>query len=491
MWGSAWNFFSIEIAHLRRVIGDHNNRLQRFSSNFQSDRQFNPIVRERLSRYVLDPENWAEKLSPLRGICLPLAICLNILLSVDAKPLGSIGKRDVSHLLPFLKFHHLLERKKTNELPSIPLKSFRELEKANSPIPPNLTQNHSKYLGLSLNLYRLVFTETQDREKYNIHIFPSRLSSHNDDDRYLQTDLIIDHPFIWKENKPNLLEKHRTPHDSPGHVLLITDLIKLLYTNNLKYQKNGARDCTALCRTCMALFSNLSEKNSHKTVCSSFPTGGKVTKRRAKNRIISNHLTTNPFNGKTEVNGLKFKRGDLNKLILPVCLSAFDIESMMKKPSAEVPHPSGADKIHTVFAYALAHCSLHDHLPLPPTLSRPRGCIFDPDHQSEEQFMLSFLLTLRNDAKPLSNFLKESLERDPGVPPFHSFSESTKCRWALSNRCIYCGNKFFSYRFKRSDDTPVRALSTFNKKFKIVRSKEKTIPCRHHIHLQLSSKLQA
>ena len=162
----------------------------------------------------------------------------------------------------------------------------------------------------------------------------------------------------------------------------------------------------------------------------------------------------------------------------------------MKEPKAEVPRlPTGAEKIHSVFAYAFAHTSLHDHLPLPSELSRPRACVYDPDVQSEDDFMLSFLLSLRKDAKPLSMYVKECYEKDPGVPLRRCFDDEALVKWNLQNRCIYCGNMFFSYRFKRSD-TQIRAVSTRNK-FKLVKSKERTLPCRHHLHLELSSKLQA
>ena len=208
------------------------------------------------------------------------------------------------------------------------------------------------------------------------------------------------------------------------------------------------------------------------------------------NLAVSTPPTVHPFTGKPETSGLQFRRGDLNKLLLPLSLTSCDLEAFLHDPTPVEgrSHPSGAEKVHSIFAYSLAHTSLHDHLPLPPDLAAPRGMCYNPATESQDQFMLSFLFTLRDDAKKLSRFYADAFERDPGPLKVQNFSQDQKLRWALNKRCIFCGNLFYSFKFKRTPE--VRAVSTF-RKFSIVRTKIKVLPARDHDHLQLNANLRA
>ena len=491
IYGSCWLFHSCNVFHLRYAIGGQNNQLQRFSGRPNDNRRkFHPNIKHLVSDYLFDPDVYIENFSLYRGVCIPVSICLTILVGIEKKPPSHITKKDVSQILPCLNFHHLVEHKKC-EPPSIPLKNFKNLEKANSPIPLKLSKlipGLSTFRGIALNLFRIQCGDSENDK--TIHIYPKLLSPKHDSNEYLQVDLIEDGPHLWANSQINPLHNPKTLHSSPAHVLVVPDFIKFLYTNNLQYQHNGARDCHFCCRICQSLFKSAVSFKSHKIACNPFPSGHKTSKRKIRNRIISHHLSQNPYTGKTEVSGLRFRRGELHKLLLPLTLTACDVESFLHTPKPEQPTPSGAEKIHSVFAYALAHTSLHDHLHLPSNLSKPRGMCYDPETQSEDDFMLSFLLTLRQDAKMLSLFLAESFERDPGIPIKSNFSPEENFHWNLHKRCIFCGNLFFSHKFKRSD-TPIRAVSTFRKPFSIIRTKEKVLPARDHVHLQLKSKLQA
>ena len=485
VFGSSWLFFKILVCHIRFAVGNLNNRLEHFSGHPKQSRQFHPNIRSILSHHCYDPDTYVESSSPYKGVCIPIAICLKILVSIEKKFPCLITKNDVSKLLPLLNFHHLIEYKK-NFLPSIPLSNFRQLDKSNTPIPIRLTQ-HSKHLsnfkGISCNLFRFDLSKTDEHNK-SIHIFPRYLGQFYDCEDYLQIDMVEDHPDLWQDQPHN----HQPKKTCSNHVLIIPNFLQFLYMNNRKYQSHGYRDCKYVCRVCQNFFRDFSEAKMHKTVCSPFPSGGKVSKRRAKNKIISHQLSQNPFTGKTEVSGLRFKRGDLNKLLLPLTLSSFDLESFMQNPEGH-SHPSGAEKIHSIFAFALAHTSLHDHLPLPADLSAPRGLCYEPSSQNQEEFMMSFLLTLRDDAKKLSRFIANAFDLDPGPPSPQNFSQDEKLHWQINRRCIFCGNLFGSFRYKRND-THVRAVSTF-RNFSIVKTKVKVLPARDHSHLQLSSKLRA
>ena len=491
IYGSSWLFYSCTVFHIRFAVGNLHNHLQRFSGRCkQSMRQFHPNIKHLVTDYLMDPDIYKEKFSPYKGVCIPISICLTILIKIGKKTPCLITKKNVSELLQCLNFHHLIEYKK-NEIPSIPLKNFNKLEKANSPIPPKLIKFYSKlseFKGIALNLFRIQVGDNKNEK--DIHIFPKLLSKFYDLEEYLQIDLAEDGPHLWENSETYPYQNPKPPNFSPSHILAIPNFLRFIYTNNLQYQAHGARDCHFVCRVCLALHKSYCSFLSHKSVCNPFPSGAKVSKRKIRNRIISHHLAQNPFTGKTEVSGLRFKRGDLHKLLLPLTLSACDVESFLHTPKPNQSTPSGTEKIHSVFAYALAHTSLHDHLHLPLSLSKPRGMCYNPETQSEDDFMLSFLLTLRDDAKLLSKFLQESFERDPGIPKKSNFSPEESFHWNLHRRCIFCGNLFYSQKFKRTN-TPIRAVSTFRRPFSIVKSKEKVLPARDHVHLQLKSNLQA
>ena len=478
----------MKVFHIRFAVGNLNNRLDRFSGKCgEGIRQFHPNIKHLLHTYVFDPDNFSEIKSPYRGICVAIAISLKILVSIDNKWPSYITKKDVSNLLSLFNFHHLVEYKR-NLLPAIPLSNFRNLDKCNSPIPLRLAAHNkslARFKGIACNLFRFDLSKTDDHNKA-IHIFPRYLSSNYDSEDYLQIDMVEDHHELWQDQPQDQHQKK----SCPNHVLIIPNLIKFLYRNNYKYQAHGYRDCNYCCRVCQNLYSTYCQLQAHKLVCSPFPSGGKVSKRKAKNKILSHQISSNKFTGKPEVSGLQFKRGDLNKLLLPLSLSSCDLEAFLHDPTPVEghPHPSGAEKIHSIFAYSLAHTSLHDHLPLPPDLAAPRGMCYNPATENQEQFMLSFLLTLRDDAKKLSHFYADAFDRDPGPLKPQNFSQDQKLRWALNRRCIFCGNTFYSYRFKRTPE--VRAVSTF-RKYSIVKTKVKVLPARDHDHLRLNANLRA
>ena len=213
----------------------------------------------------------------------------------------------------------------------------------------------------------------------------------------------------------------------------------------------------------------------HRNICPGFPTGGsKSKKRKAKNQKVTNFYRINPFTGAREKNTLTFRRSQLFKCLKPLTLSSLDLETLSNPiTDKDRPAPSGAQDIHSVFCYSMAHCSLYEEKhPLPQTLKNPRGLMFDPSTQSESDFALKLIKQIRTDMKLLSDFLHEALSKDQGTPSFHSLSPIEKAAFTLQTSCCFCGRRFGS-----SFIDPV------------TKRRRKVIKCIDHDHLLQTSQL--
>ena len=113
--------------------------------------------------------------------------------------------------------------------------------------------------------------------------------------------------------------------------------------------------------------------------------------------------------------------------------------------------PGGSVEIQTIFAYSIAHASLYSEHTLPQSLRSPRGMIYDPATQSESDFVISLIKTLRNDLKLHTIFLRDTLLKDPGVPKLSTMSKQERTTFFLQDACSFCGRRF-SKKVKKNKD---------------------------------------
>ena len=453
-YGSSWIFEFIKVFHIRFVRATPHNALI-FGTRPKKSLSLHSDIAPLLSRAILDPNDFVNY--RLRGHCVPAAIILSILVQHEKISSSRIRKNHVTLGLQSLRYHQFLEGTLT---PGIALENFRNLESANSPLPLPLIEAFSSlkpFKGIAINVFRALVRRQEKKdnsnvynegssteyptpsshspEKARIYLFPTLLSKHNQDTSYAQIDLLID--------SPELREKYQSSSNpkSLPHVLCITSLVTLLATN----KHGSAFRYNSVCRSCCMVFSNIEDLNHHQTACNTFPTGGKCQKRKAKNKKVTQHFRVNPYTGHKERNGLFFQRGHLYRTLKPLTLSSLDLETISEPidPRSEAPKPSGAESIHTVFAYSIAHISLYpENHPLPESLRSPRGLIYDPKTQSETAFGISLLKNLRDDLKLHSQFLREAIEKDQGAPKFSTMSRAEKLAFALQSTCFFCGRTF-------------------------------------------------
>ena len=89
------------------------------------------------------------------------------------------------------------------------------------------------------------------------------------------------------------------------------------------------------------------------------------------------------------------------------------------------------------------HASLYpDNHPLPPSLRLPRGLMYDPSTQSEANFAVSMLKTIREDLRLHTIFLHQALSHDPGKPTYETMTDAEKLAYSLQDSCVFCGRQF-------------------------------------------------
>ena len=128
-----------------------------------------------------------------------------------------------------------------------------------------------------------------------------------------------------------------------------------------------------------------------------------------------------------------------------------DLECLADPASIIESRPAGAEAVETPFAYSIAHASLYSEHKLPNNLRSPRGMIYDPTKQSEQDFVISLLKTLRQDLKLHTDFLYDTLKKDPGPPTFAQMTLEEKTAFILQSSCCFCGKRF-SKRVKKNRD---------------------------------------
>ena len=486
-------FRSLDLLHVRYAIGRQHNSVYNFSGRVTRKRTFSENIHPLTFRNIVDPSDFLDDQHQNSGLCVPTCISLSALLS-DNTRFSEISKREVTTTNQLLNFHSLLTRKKGHSF--ISLHQFSLLEDYNSPFPKRILDkipNLAQYSGPALNLFRTQITKTEN--KTSIHLFPVVLSRFHADPSYKQIDLIQDNKDLWDTDNDDDKENERYNRrnfetDITNHVLLITDLPKFLYTNSPDATKrsNGSRTCKFIHRPCLSFFKHEEQLHTHSLMCQPFPTKGKIRKRKPRNKILPNHIFTNPITGKKQVNALFFKRSSLKYTIKPVILSSIDTEAFLLDvpPTQRVPN-SNTQKINRIFCYSIAHKSLYDHLPLPRELASPRALIYDHTKTNERDFMLQLMLQLRSDAAAQTRFITSALNQDQGVPSYASFPNKVKTAFDLASHCAFCGAKFYSRRVTKKNVSAVSSFKKFQLRFQVSR----ILPCKDHSHLNMASSLAA
>ena len=488
-------WFRLDHLHVRYCIGNRNNAIYNFAGPVVRRRAFDPNIYPLCYKHLIDPSDYLEKESRTRGLCIPTSVALAILIQGDQCNFSRISKRDVRETTHLLNFHSLLTRKKGQHNPSISIQQFKEFEDLNQPFSKRMLEKKAylgKYSGLSLNLFRAqVLKKSDNNNSTSIHLFPYVLSRFNESQSHLQCDLIVDSEDLWITDENDEFKINDPETNVTDHVLLIKDLNTFLYSNSplTNIRTNGSKTCQYVHRTCLTFFSHHEQLVDHCKICQPFPTGGKVKKRKPRNKILLNHIYTNPMTGKKTPNGLMFKRSSLKHTVKPLLLSSIDLEAfLLDVPTDQRSPGSNTHKINQIFCYSLAHRSLYPHFPLPPELASPRALI-KHENTSEADFMLQLVLQLRKDSALQSKFITDCLKLDPGVPVYQNFPEEIKTAFDLSKHCAHCGNRFYSRRVIK-ENTNVAAVSSF-RGYKLKFSKSKVLPTKDHCHLSMAASLSA
>ena len=449
-FGSSWVYEQILMFHVRFARATPNNAIRFGMRPKRASNFFHPTIAPTLRSYVLDPENFIPHGAP-SGICLPISVLLSILIKYEKVPANCVRIKQITKNLKFLHFHQFLQQQHPKEQAGISLENFQDFEKANTPLPLELVESCSSLAtkkGLAINVFQAIPHKNPDDTSDalpTIYIFPTMLSTNNTREDFLQVDVLLDSADLRANHKHNDYDR-----SLPAHVLSIPNLLALLSKNNPnrsgKYERNTYY--THLCRSCCKIFSSSEDLYLHRNVCTPFPTGGnRAKKRHAKNQKVTRLFKTNHFTGAKEKNGLHFQRGHLFKCLLPLCISTLDLETLSNvvvPESSECHIPGGAKELHKVFCFSMAHISLYENHPLPPSLKDPRGLMFDPSKQSESEFAISLIKQIRTDLHLHSVFLNEALSKDKGTPTFRSLSPTEKAAFTLQKQCCFCGRHFGS-----------------------------------------------
>ena len=443
-FGSSWIFLRFRLFHVRFARATPHNAL-RFGLRPKANCDFHPSIAP-LLKPILDPEHFTLQHCHQHGLCIPISIVLTILVCYEGVRPIDIKKKAVNEGVDTLRFRQLLQPPPT---PGIKLENLRHLEAVNSPLPIALLNLYPRlrqklFEGLSINVFRAVVGKDPDDPLKSVYLFPTLLGQHHANPQYLQIDVLLDSPDI----RPPALKQKANEKNTPAHVLLIPDLPKFLARNNPLISKNrNVYRYTFVCRSCCRIFSCGEDLKIHQKTCTPFPTGGKCMRRKAQNKIVTRLFRINPFTQVREKNGLFFKRSDLFRTLLPLSMSVFDLEALQHDVTSSgtgiTKPPAGAESIHTVFAFSMAHASLYpDNHPLPPSLRLPRGLMYDPATQSEASFAVSMLKSIREDLRLHTDFLHQALSRDPGRPSYEAMSDTEKLAYSLQDSCVFCGRQF-------------------------------------------------
>ena len=315
--------------------------------------------------------------------------------------------------------------------------SFQELdaiEKANTPIPPNLVNlfgSLAYFSGLSLNVFKVLKDGTRFR------LFPVSLSKHHRSSSHFQIDMI--------QVTNSLLKNPTLKEGVTQHCLVVPRLSRML-TKFTDKRLNWVR-CDFLCRGCAQIFTCRSKCERHYLVCQPDSRKAVLSRKRSRNVFIHRPMIFNNFSQKYQVNGLKWLRSNSYKLLRPLAAIFIDFESYhvpIDKDSQSLHKKIPAGSVHEQIpmSYAYVVRNLYENIPLPESLSEPRVKVCQQNEDSDTNSLLvALFLSLRKDLVRLAEFLKTVLSYDSPPPPPSRRDPRISAQIQAQKYCQFCGTR--------------------------------------------------
>ena len=423
----------------------------RYGSDARKKEPFHPLIQNLFCKSIIDPALFLRVGYNRDNFCIPACILLS-LHSKFGPPIRNMNITKLEEELNTLKFRHLFKPTKIG----LNSNEIAELEKINSnPIPSSLLKIFPAlkfFKGLSINQYIV------RRKNKEFRIFPVSLSNHCRESAYFQIDILIDSSDIRPEpSKPTT--------GSFSHGLVIMNLCKLLIRFTSKAA--NASKYEYFCRSCLRVFMNTKQRDSHYATCSNQKRGN-IGRRKSKNVLVHKPMKKNRFTGKIEPNGLFFKRGHAFKMLRPLGLSFLDFEASnenVESPNIERSneHPKSAKTVHTPLSYSYCFASTYPEIPLPPSLKSVRTKYLDPSNGSTQKtFFLNLLLRIRKDMMAFHEHLRSVLSRDSAPPRPDSRPTWMKMLFSKTRTCGICGSFFFSKKTSLKTKKSYRVIPVFD-----------------------------
>ena len=380
-------------------------------------------------RMIVDPSRFMKKGILRQNFCVLAGIIISIRTSLG---LMRGSKQEMENDISALNYQNLFKLGKKG----LSLGDLEIIENKNSPIPDKLKNrfiNLQYFQGFSINLFQI--RQSEDIFK----VLPIALSKNNRNSNFFQVDLLKLTNDLLEPNSTN------TASSTPGHVLVIRNLARLL--TKFTHSSNWRR-YSEVCRSCMRTFVTTKLRKEHQLMCPDHARRGQIIKKKCLNSFI--HLPTiiNKFNGKTQVNGLYWKRKDAFKCLRPLSVIYADLESFsggidVRNISAFDKTPRSAEKIQLSMSYSYCFAQLYQNIKVPRNLRFPRikFCSHTGDN-TEKDLYIDFLLSLRNDLVRHSQWIENVLTKDRGVPSPNTWSAEMIRYFKSCNSCQFCGRIF-------------------------------------------------
>ena len=322
-------------------------------------------------------------------------------------------------------------------------KDFAKLESLNSkPIPNSLLQFYPAlafFEGISINLYKL------RHENGSFRLFPLGVSQYSRSSTFFQCDLLLCTSDMLATNA-------KFPEN---HVLAVPYLMTLIQ----KFSKSRGNFKGGICRSCLCCFRSTQALEAHFNVCSiDCRRGSSAARTRSRNMYIHRPLKFNSFTNRVEPNGLQWRRSSNFKMLKPLVLGFFDIESYNIPLSAATGSiyekiPSGAIATQSIMSYQYVFRSMYPEIPISQSLAAPR-IRFSPQTQEsgDKELFIALFLSLRGDLFEHSRHLHNVLSRDV-PPPRQNQRDPNLLKYIASIMgCDICGRIFgsraYSHRSK-------------------------------------------
>ena len=183
-------------------------------------------------------------------------------------------------------------------------------------------------------------------------------------------------------------------------------------------------------------------------MCPDHARRGQIIRKKCQNSYIHQPTIINKFNGKTEINGLYWRRKHSFKCLRPLSVIYADLESFsgfidVRNISAFDKTPKSAEKIQMSMSYSYCFAQLYQNIRVPRELRFPRVkfCSHTRD-SSEKDLYIDFLLSLRSDLVKHSQWIENVLQKDRGVPSPNTWSAHMIKYFKNCNSCQFCGRIF-------------------------------------------------